>query len=1036
MITTKHVIFQFFFFCFLTIGNAQNCYIQLEDASGIPGGNVHPDLELVACELQNSFNDPAHGGNFKTFGFGYYLHVDAFNQNEFGYDQLIKKVIDDVNNNSQYYLLISKRTEVNNAYGEYEIELDLPSDGVFSEINLTLLEAIKGIVKSAVEEELERTQNDPNRYREVEIAAMQALIGVILDIEEGNFVLDEELLIASGFILLEEEVEVDRTGNQSLTSPVFDYTGAKLKEDSTSTIFVFLRDEIQYDFIEVFAAAAGFNTLHIISDSENIVSGEFTDAENSYESSTSGIVFWTHLHDSGNGEFKLYTKFKAELSLDDVNKLIDYANYFIPNPSSLNVARPNGINEAQEYNKPKNSCNFENADALELFESFSAKDCLIPELNSDYFLGGVSCGVIDGILADLRFFRFIFEKAGTFIWDVTKSGGTIGLMWKYRKVIWQTALILKDKAVNYLKGFDSETIKAEAKKYAVVAASVYIFWETFNVNVFLENVMIDLLSWFGNFTLQEAVAIAGYGIGIIVYEILKGWLTAGASVAIKGGQYSSRGISFFKNLKPNSISGLIDEAKKWLSKASTSSAFKVRGLKCKILGTGCFVEDTPVLVANKNYHNTSTNPFRNTTKTLALAAAMPIVAVPIQEVQLLDYAVAHETVNAGYGLTASVSDDETFLLDKDPYTNDQQRERDQYELDDENWNEVVFEEVLGGSTAKLALHNEWIDQKGYQVDAVVVMNLPEQGISGPFRITSIKHIIPQKKPVDDDEADDYGYKAVTGLFIHEASKVWKIKFDNGEELGVTHNHPIYSKTKRDWQFAGLLSIGEEVLTRNGGSIVVSKELDRVQEVYNLEIKDYHNFLVNTSGIVVHNTGVCHEALNKLLKPFKNLQINTVGVKNGAVRNGNKVDLTDGRSVPINAKELPDFTNFTAKTSNGTHLQTKIDDLQGNGGGGITKAQARFNDNEKANTWLQNSGLLNDFDSYWINQQFGSPVELTKNGIKTKYTWHHHENGKTMMLVEQNVHNSVTHTGGAAIISSGAPTGLSDFEKLFPDPIFD
>ncbi len=268
-------------------------------------------------------------------------------------------------------------------------------------------------------------------------------------------------------------------------------------------------------------------------------------------------------------------------------------------------------------------------------------------------------------------------------------------------------------------------------------------------------------------------------------------------------------------------------------------------------------KDTPVLVANKNY-NSSDNPFKiSNAKSLAVAAAMPIVAVPIQEVQLLDYAVAHETVNSTYGLTASTDDDIYLgLLDKDPYTSDQQRERDEYEINDTDWNEVVFEEVNGGSTAKLALHIHWIEKQSYEIDAVVNLDLPEMGISGPFRITSIKHILPQKKPADDDEADDYDYKPVTGLFIHEASDVWKIKFDNGEELGVTHNHPIYSTTIGDWQFAGMLSIGEEVLTKDGGAKVVSKKIDQSQQVYNLEIKDYHNFLVNESGIVVHNNGLC------------------------------------------------------------------------------------------------------------------------------------------------------------------------------------
>ena len=242
--------------------------------------------------------------------------------------------------------------------------------------------------------------------------------------------------------------------------------------------------------------------------------------------------------------------------------------------------------------------------------------------------------------------------------------------------------------------------------------------------------------------------------------------------------------------------------------------------------------------------------------TVACAAALPLVTpLPIQEVHLFDYAVAHKSVNSSYGLTANA--DDTYIIGNDPYTSDQQRSRDQYEINDTDWNEVAFKEVNGTSTCKLALHNDWIEQNNYSVDAIVNMNLPEQGISGPFKITSIKHIIPQKKPVDEDESDEWEYRPVTGLFTHQSNDVWKITFDNGETLGVTNNHPIYSVSKRDWQHAGHLEIGEEVLALIGNVRVISKKRDQaLQSVYNLEIKDLHNFLVNGSGMVVHNTGFC------------------------------------------------------------------------------------------------------------------------------------------------------------------------------------
>ena len=37
------------------------------------------------------------------------------------------------------------------------------------------------------------------------------------------------------------------------------------------------------------------------------------------------------------------------------------------------------------------------------------------------------------------------------------------------------------------------------------------------------------------------------------------------------------------------------------------------------------------------------------------------------------------------------------LMDNDPYTSDQQRSRDQYEINDTDWNKVSFTEVIGTS---------------------------------------------------------------------------------------------------------------------------------------------------------------------------------------------------------------------------------------------------------------------------------------------------------------------------------------------------
>jgi hypothetical protein len=76
-------------------------------------------------------------------------------------------------------------------------------------------------------------------------------------------------------------------------------------------------------------------------------------------------------------------------------------------------------------------------------------------------------------------------------------------------------------------------------------------------------------------------------------------------------------------------------------------------------------------------------------------------------------------------------------------------------------------------------------------------------------------------------------------------------------LGLTTPHPIFSTTHHSWRLAGELAPGEKVLTYHGEATVTSTEKKAGSEdVYNLEVKDLHNFLVGDLGIVVHNTGNC------------------------------------------------------------------------------------------------------------------------------------------------------------------------------------
>ena len=110
--------------------------------------------------------------------------------------------------------------------------------------------------------------------------------------------------------------------------------------------------------------------------------------------------------------------------------------------------------------------------------------------------------------------------------------------------------------------------------------------------------------------------------------------------------------------------------------------------------------------------------------------------------------------------------------------------------------------------------------------------------------------------------------------MHESTDVWAIRFDNGslpatgcrqDSLGVTGSHPIYSLDANSWVLASTLSTGNQVLTKSGAATVTSvKKLSGRRKVYNLEVRDLHNFLVGDCGVVVHNAYLLKTCLQSLI----------------------------------------------------------------------------------------------------------------------------------------------------------------------------
>lgn len=97
-------------------------------------------------------------------------------------------------------------------------------------------------------------------------------------------------------------------------------------------------------------------------------------------------------------------------------------------------------------------------------------------------------------------------------------------------------------------------------------------------------------------------------------------------------------------------------------------------------------------------------------------------------------------------------------------------------------------------------------------------------------------------------------KAIEKTSINPAYEITTLTFENGEEIVNTIHHPYY--TEEGWKETKDLKVGDKVLTKEGKYTEIikmeTKNEKNAIEVYNLEIKDNHNYFVGETGLLVHN----------------------------------------------------------------------------------------------------------------------------------------------------------------------------------------
>jgi len=172
-----HKYYLILFALFLETGllSAQNdCYVQLDEASGFDVSPYQADLDAKACELKAAFQDTAFSNHFKVYGFGFYLNLDYYDG--YSYPQAFQDLQEEVAALSPYYLLIGRQSDRTGIFTKFWIKVKLPNTGNFECLDEYERLALDFFIRDALDLAYKGRGKDPNTFAEVEVAGMDSLI--------------------------------------------------------------------------------------------------------------------------------------------------------------------------------------------------------------------------------------------------------------------------------------------------------------------------------------------------------------------------------------------------------------------------------------------------------------------------------------------------------------------------------------------------------------------------------------------------------------------------------------------------------------------------------------------------------------------------------------------------------------------------------------------------------------------------------------------------------------------------------------------
>lgn len=108
----------------------------------------------------------------------------------------------------------------------------------------------------------------------------------------------------------------------------------------------------------------------------------------------------------------------------------------------------------------------------------------------------------------------------------------------------------------------------------------------------------------------------------------------------------------------------------------------------------------------------------------------------------------------------------------------------------------------------------------------------------------------------DPETGGQAAREVTHVWVHQ-DDLFEFEVD-GELIVTTEDHPFWSVTDQTWEGTQDLGLGERVMTADGRTLIVTREVDisarEVGTAYNLTVTGLHTYHVGDDNVLVHNAG--------------------------------------------------------------------------------------------------------------------------------------------------------------------------------------